>query len=404
MENKFISREALRKRKARENETSSKRETRLAKQRKYERRKRANEDDEEREARTSRDNERKRVKLAIETDEQCEKRLNSYRERRTYLKNIQDITNQDLNSRRLPPQQNSEDSGADGAEIRAQGFRLPPQQNSQDSGVDDTDTRAQDSRQQGSGADIRAEPNALIESERKLLKKFRDKVDKFKHAHCPTCNEKFPSIIIVKGECRRCYSENATTKKFSAENNMDPGEVPDELRDLTEIEEMLIARVFPVMSIYRLRGGQNGYRGNVINFPQDVQEFATKLPRHPSSLDVLVIRRQSANNLEAFRDFRVRRLKVARALLWLKENNRYYADITIDHEALQSLPIDDSIDDKLQDIAEEADFKNEDDMITRSFVPILPPSDREDVAIQNSLNQMQENRPITWPQKDPGHL
>ena len=58
---------------------------------------------------------------------------------------------------------------------------------------------------------------------------------------------------------------------------MDPGEVPDELQDLTEIEEMLIARVFPVMSIYRLRGGQHGYRGNVINFPQDVQEFCTKL-------------------------------------------------------------------------------------------------------------------------------
>jgi len=55
------------------------------------------------------------------------------------------------------------------------------------------------------------------------------------------------------GECRRCYSEKTTPKKFSAENNMGPGEVPDELRDLTEIEEMLIARVFPVMSVYRLR-------------------------------------------------------------------------------------------------------------------------------------------------------
>src|SRR4051812_22334484 len=169
MENKFISQDTLRKRKARENETSSQRETRLAKQREYERRKRANEDAEEREARATRDKERKRVKLAMETDEQCEKHLNSYRERRTYLKNIQDITNQDLNSRRLPPQQNSQDSGADGAETRAQGLdsqRQQPQQDSQDS-----------------GANICSEPNALSESERKLLKKFRDKVDKFKHSH-----------------------------------------------------------------------------------------------------------------------------------------------------------------------------------------------------------------------------
>ena len=47
---------------------------------------------------------------------------------------------------------------------------------------------------------------------------------------------------------------------------MDPGEIPDELQDLTEVEEMLIAQVFPVMSIYRLREGQYRYCGNVINF------------------------------------------------------------------------------------------------------------------------------------------
>ena len=56
---------------------------------------------------------------------------------------------------------------------------------------------------------------------------------------------------------------------------MDPGKVPEELQGLTEIEEMLIARVFPVMSVYKLRGGQYGYHGNVINFPQNVKEFAT---------------------------------------------------------------------------------------------------------------------------------
>ena len=61
---------------------------------------------------------------------------------------------------------------------------------------------------------------------------------------------------------------------------MDPGEVPEELQGLTELEEMLIARVFPVMSVYRLRGGQHGYCGlwKRNKFPQNVQEFATHLP------------------------------------------------------------------------------------------------------------------------------
>ena len=124
---------------------------------------------------------------------------------------------------------------------------------------------------------------------------------------------------------------------------MDPGEVPDELKGLTEIEEMLITQVFTVISVYRLRGGQNGYRGNVINFPQDIQEFTNQLPRHPSSLDVLVIRRESANDLTAFRDFIVRQNKITNALLWLKDNNHYYKEIIIDYEILKSLPENGSI-------------------------------------------------------------
>ncbi|CAG8777468.1 4428_t:CDS:1, partial [Gigaspora rosea] len=86
---------------------------------------------------------------------------------------------------------------------------------------------------------------------------------------CPTCKECFPSITLVVGECHRCYTEKTLPKKFSFDNNIDPGEVPEELQELTEIEEMLIAQVFPVMVVYRLRGGQHGYRGNIINFPQD---------------------------------------------------------------------------------------------------------------------------------------
>ena len=84
---------------------------------------------------------------------------------------------------------------------------------------------------------------------------------------------------------------------------MDSGEVSDELQDLTEIEEMLIAQVFTVMLVYRLRGRQHGYRGNVINFPQDICEFTKRLPRTPSSIDILTVRRQSADDSTVFRDF-----------------------------------------------------------------------------------------------------
>ncbi|CAG8767463.1 1014_t:CDS:1, partial [Gigaspora rosea] len=180
--------------------------------------------------------------------------------------------------------------------------------------------------------------------------------------------------------------------------NMDPGNIPEELMGLTEIEEMLIAQVFPVISVYYLRGGQYAYRGNVINFPQDIKEFVTRLPRHPSSLDILIVCRQSAQGSLSFRNFNVRRANVERALRWLKENNRYYTNINIDYEVLQSLPEDGFINNQvpqLQDVEVESqdtgddleeDLNNDlEENIMRNFVPTPVPSHNKDREIDDAL-------------------
>jgi len=121
---------------------------------------------------------------------------------------------------------------------------------------------------------VRDEPSpvsVLSKSEKVLLRKFRDKVDKLQHSLCLVCNKSFPSITLIKGECcHHYYNEKNFIKKFSSSNDMNPGEMPKELQGLIELEEMLIARVFLVMSVYRLREGQHGYHENVINFSQDV--------------------------------------------------------------------------------------------------------------------------------------
>ena len=75
---------------------------------------------------------------------------------------------------------------------------------------------------------------------------------------------------------------------------MDPGLVPQELQGLTQVEEMLISSVMPIMSLYHLPHGQFGYSGHIINLPQDVATFTNTLPRSPSQLDVLLVRRQGA--------------------------------------------------------------------------------------------------------------
>ena len=50
------------------------------------------------------------------------------------------------------------------------------------------------------------------------------------------------------------------------------------------------------MSLYRLPHGQYAYSGHVINLPQDVASFANSLPRLPSELDVIVVRKEEAAN------------------------------------------------------------------------------------------------------------
>jgi hypothetical protein len=59
---------------------------------------------------------------------------------------------------------------------------------------------------------------------------------------------------------------------------MDPSEVLNELHDLTEIEEMLVAQVFSMILAYRL-----------VKVNIDIVKMSKNLLRHLPSLDVLVI-------------------------------------------------------------------------------------------------------------------
>ena len=111
------------------------------------------------------------------------------------------------------------------------------------------------------------------------------------------------------------------------------------LKGLSQVEEMLISPVIPLMSIYRLPRGQYGYSGHVINLPQDIPLFVSSLPRQPSDLDIVIIRKEGSGSNH--RDFCVRRSKILAALQWLVTNNAYFSNITIDHTNLSALPEND---------------------------------------------------------------
>ena len=92
------------------------------------------------------------------------------------------------------------------------------------------------------------------------------------------------------------------------------------------------------MSIYKLPNGQLGYKGHIINLPQDVQYVAKSLPH---TLDIIIFR--LIDNTKKHKDFTVRRSHVLNALQWLINNNIYYHDITIDLNVISNLPENDTI-------------------------------------------------------------
>ena len=154
---------------------------------------------------------------------------------------------------------------------------------------------------------------------------------------------------------------------------------------------MLVSAVMPIMSIYRLPLGQYGYTGHVINLPQDVVSFANSLPRVPSELDVLVIRKDSE---QSHRDFRVRRSVVQEALTWLLENNRYYRAnaIRLNEEALHRLPQDGNLTDiRSLQLGESSTYECEpsEDLygahLSTSFVPNATQQRTEQETVQQSI-------------------
>ena len=173
------------------------------------------------------------------------------------------------------------------------------------------------------------------------MKKFHESMI-FKIWHCQVCHEAWPLSVknkkVAQYICSRCVRDKNSIKKFSAENNMIPSPVPKELQGLTQIEEMLIARAFPVISVYTKPGGQRAYKGHCINFPQDIQELADTLPRYPKELPIIVITVKGKDNTS--KDLIVRRQNVCMALHWLVEHNPVYKNIKIDLNCLSSLPIE----------------------------------------------------------------
>ena len=125
--------------------------------------------------------------------------------------------------------------------------------------------------------------------------------------------------------------------------------MPD-LPKLTDIEEILIARVQVAINVFQVRGLQFQYRGHVAHFLKDVARVYAKLPLLPSESDVIILRPRelTTGELGYFRRrFTVRRAVVQQWLTFLRLNHPGYQDVIIDEANLATLPANASVLDNL---------------------------------------------------------
>ena len=149
-------------------------------------------------------------------------------------------------------------------------------------------------------------------------------------------------IYLCRG-CHNQFSKDCQPSEALA-NFRWVGPVPEELRDLTWIEELLIARVHVCGSIVRLGQRNNpssffGIKGHVVFLPQDTTRLIDLLPMSPASLSDMVkvvwTGKSKPDRSRLRSRFMVRKHKVYNALKWLVENHDDYRNnVTIDEERI----------------------------------------------------------------------
>jgi hypothetical protein len=110
--------------------------------------------------------------------------------------------------------------------------------------------------------------------------------------------------------------------------------VPGVLSSLSIAEKALIQRLSPFISLTHMSRGIMGMTGHTCVFEQDINGFIDTLPRRIDDITFLnvikKIKREIGGNLTYDQILRVNKMKVFRALVFLKEHSTEYKNINID--------------------------------------------------------------------------
>ena len=144
-------------------------------------------------------------------------------------------------------------------------------------------------------------------------------------------------------------------KLFSPANSMYP--IPPSLQPLltrqvarllrnlrtNRILGKLLSPVISMVSVYKLKGGQRGFKNHVISFDHDLKSFARSLPRKVKDLQVVVFRKEEYKG--SHRNFYIKREEVLLLARFLQAHNSHWKrlGINIDEDNIAALPEDGTI-------------------------------------------------------------
>jgi len=87
-------------------------------------------------------------------------------------------------------------------------------------------------------------------------------MEQVKMESCSRCKDRWFYIDLKSDVCHRCFNRDKGKKTpflMSIENEMDLGEIPAHLLELTQVEEMIIAWSHVQMMVHRYHGHQYHY-------------------------------------------------------------------------------------------------------------------------------------------------
>ncbi|CAG2188270.1 unnamed protein product [Mytilus edulis] len=174
-----------------------------------------------------------------------------------------------------------------------------------------------------------------------------DSVTTNKYEH--KCTDDCKTNCAFEGTCRTslwiCYTCHRKMLKGkipadSFSNSLLLEDVPVELKRLNSIEQQLIAQNIPFMKIMALpKGGQKGVHGPVVCVPSDLKKVTSILPRSEDESLLLKVKLKRKLNYKGYDKYQfVRPNHLEQALLYLKDQNIWYKDVTINNEWINPIP------------------------------------------------------------------